>query len=80
MIIETANESLSTTNDDIKASVAFDVWKDCDLTSRMLLNIQYLCGISCVQIRINIYVFKSQAESTLSNSLGKAQFNSNKSI
>ena len=45
MIIETANESLSTTNDDIKASVAFDAWKDCDLTSRMLLNIQYLCGI-----------------------------------
>ena len=27
MIIETANESLSTTNDDIKASVALDVLK-----------------------------------------------------
>ena len=45
MIIETANESLSTANDDMKASVALDVLKDCDLASRMLLNIQYLCGI-----------------------------------
>ena len=47
MIIETANESLSTPNinGDMKPSAGLDVWKDCDLTSRMLLNIQYLCGI-----------------------------------
>ena len=45
MIFETASESLSTTNDDIKASVALDVLKDCDLTSRMPLNTQYLWDI-----------------------------------